>query len=74
LKETVKGENFLADSREVSIAILETLQFNRPGILYGHDYSQDMEMRNDDFKKDLINRALLVVKEDMSPDYNENYR
>jgi hypothetical protein len=60
LEETIEREYLLTDPRKVRIAILESLQFKRPGVLDGHDDAQNLEMRDDQFQEDLIDGSVLV--------------
>jgi hypothetical protein len=62
LEEAIEREDLLTDPREVSIAILESLQFQRPGVLDGHDDAQNVEMRHDQLQEDLIGGSMLVIE------------
>ena len=62
LEEAIEREDLLTYPREVSIAILESLQFKRPGVLDGHDDAQNMEMRHDQLQEDLIDGSMLVIE------------
>ena len=62
LEEAIEREDLLTDPREVGIAILESLQFKRPGVLDGHDDAQNVEMRHDQLQEDLIGGSMLVIE------------